>query len=68
MGLRGNVPAHRLPARADESKSREAIVAFAGENMDKAVYYPEDREFLREITPELVHYEVAVAEKIEFRG
>lgn len=46
--------------------SRESIQAFAGKDINKAVYYPEDRNFLVELTPELVHYEIPVAEKITF--
>jgi heme-degrading monooxygenase HmoA len=42
-------------------ESLEAIRAFAGEEIDKAVYYPEDREFLLDLEPRVRHYEVAVA-------
>ena len=38
--------------------NREAIKAFAGEEIERAVYYPEDREFLLELPPLLHHYEV----------
>ena len=38
--------------------NREAIRAFAGEEIERAVYYPEDREFLLELPPLLHHYEV----------
>lgn len=36
----------------------EAIRAFAGDEVLKAKYYPEDRDFLLEFEPEVVHYEV----------
>ena len=36
-------------------ESVEAIRAFAGEDIDKAVYYPEDREFLLEMEPRVRH-------------
>jgi heme-degrading monooxygenase HmoA len=42
-------------------KSLEAIEAFAGSEIDRAVYYPEDRDFLLEMSPDVQHYEVAVA-------
>ena len=47
-------------------ESKEAIRRFAGNDINKAVYYPEDAEFLLEMEPELVHYEVSVAEGIKF--
>jgi heme-degrading monooxygenase HmoA len=42
--------------------SREAIEAFAGQNIEKAVFYPEDDRFLvdRDLTAR--HYEVAGTE------
>lgn len=39
--------------------SYEAIRAFAGDDLEKAVYYPEDEAFLLEMEPKVVHYEVA---------
>ncbi len=38
--------------------SLESIKGFAGENLENAVYYPEDREYLLEFEPNVVHYEV----------
>ena len=38
--------------------SFEAIRRFAGEDYEKAHYYPEDREFLIELEPFVDHYEV----------
>ncbi len=38
--------------------SLEAIRAFAGDDVEKAKYYPEDEGFLLEFEPRVVHYEV----------
>ncbi|MHB1133123.1 MAG: antibiotic biosynthesis monooxygenase [Chloroflexota bacterium] len=38
--------------------SYDAIRAFAGDNIDKAHYYPEDPAFLLELEPTVTHYEV----------
>ncbi len=40
--------------------SEEAIHRFAGPDMDKAKYYPEDEAFLLELEPNVTHYEVIV--------
>ena len=40
-------------------RSRAAITAFAGHDIDKAVYYPEDERFLIEREQTVRHYEVA---------
>ncbi|MGA9334262.1 MAG: hypothetical protein WBV39_08300 [Rudaea sp.] len=39
--------------------SMEAVRAFAGENPDQSVYYPEDDQYLLEMEPLVRHYEVA---------
>ncbi len=39
-------------------ESEEAIRGFAGADVLKAKHYPEDREFLLELEPEVVHYTV----------
>jgi heme-degrading monooxygenase HmoA len=39
--------------------SMDAVRAFAGENPDKSVYYPEDDQFLLQMEPLVRHYEVA---------
>jgi len=39
-------------------ESREAIVAFAGEDIERAVFYPEDDRFLVEREETVAHYEV----------
>jgi heme-degrading monooxygenase HmoA len=38
--------------------SRGAIQAFAGQDIERAKYYPEDTEFLLEFEPNVTHYEV----------
>jgi heme-degrading monooxygenase HmoA len=38
--------------------SWDAIKAFAGEEYEKAVYYPEDKKFLLQLDPHVLHYEV----------
>ena len=38
--------------------SYDAIRRFAGENFERAVYYPEDKAFLLELEPHVTHYEV----------
>jgi len=38
--------------------SLESIRAFAGDDLEKAKYYPEDADFLLEYEPCVVHYEV----------
>jgi heme-degrading monooxygenase HmoA len=39
-------------------KDMKSIRAFAGEDVEKAVYYPEDKDFLLEFEPKVVHYVV----------
>jgi len=39
-------------------ESIEAIKEFAGEDYEKARYYPEDKEYLLEMEPTVTHYEV----------
>ncbi len=65
--IRGNLSVHILE-RADGGvthfmtltlwESLEAIRDFAGEDFDKAKYYPEDQDFLLEFEPRVVHYDV----------
>lgn len=42
-------------------ESSDAIRAFAGDDLEKARYYPEDPAFLLELEPTVTHYEVAAA-------
>jgi heme-degrading monooxygenase HmoA len=37
--------------------SEEAIRRFAGEDIERAIYYPEDRDFLLTFEPTVTHYE-----------
>ncbi|OGO11926.1 MAG: antibiotic biosynthesis monooxygenase [Chloroflexi bacterium RBG_13_66_10] len=41
-------------------ESFEAIARFAGDALETARYYPRDAEFLLELEPKVVHYEVAL--------
>lgn len=41
--------------------SLEAIEAFAGADIAKAKYYPEDADFLLEFEPTVEHYELYIA-------
>ncbi len=38
--------------------SFESIRKFAGEDIDKAVYYPDDKNYLLALEPKVIHYEV----------
>ncbi|HLZ60477.1 MAG TPA: antibiotic biosynthesis monooxygenase [Ktedonosporobacter sp.] len=40
-------------------ESYEAIRAFAGDDLEQAVYYDKDKEFLLELEPKVTHYELA---------
>lgn len=40
--------------------SVDAIRRFAGDEYEKARYYPEDKNFLLELEPFVTHYEVKV--------
>ena len=42
-------------------ESREAIRAFAGADIERARYYPEDEAYLVELEPHVKHYEVLVS-------
>ena len=39
--------------------SMDAVRAFAGENPDRSVYYPEDERYLLQMEPLVRHYNVA---------
>lgn len=39
-------------------ESLDAIRAFAGDDLERARYYPEDVKFLLELEPTVTHYEV----------
>lgn len=63
----------RVLSRADGDKtefvvisfweSLDAVKRFAGEDYQKAVILPKDREYLIEVEPNVVHYEVVPEEK-----
>jgi heme-degrading monooxygenase HmoA len=38
--------------------SREAIARFAGEDIEKARYYEEDKKYLLEFEPTVTHYDI----------
>ena len=38
--------------------SLESIRRFAGEDIERAVYYPEDKDYLITLEPKVTHYEV----------
>lgn len=41
-------------------ESKEAIKKFAGEDINKARYYPEDNLYFAELEPNVAHYDVLV--------
>ena len=64
---KGNISVHVLERREGDIthfitltfwESLEAIKGFAGEDVEVAKYYPEDKDFLLEFEPKVVHYEV----------
>lgn len=66
-GVAGNRGVRILRRDADDAvhfvtlsfwDSEEAIRAFAGDDLLKAKYYPEDAGFLLEFEPRVVHYSV----------
>ena len=65
--VKGNMSVHVLRRREGDIthfitltfwESLEAIKGFAGENVEAAKYYPEDKDYLLEFEPNVVHYEV----------
>lgn len=65
--VEGNLSVHILERRESAVthfitltfwKNLESIKAFAGDEVETAKYYPEDRDFLLEFEPNVVHYEV----------
>jgi heme-degrading monooxygenase HmoA len=41
-------------------ESRQAIQNFAGDDIEKARYYPEDKRYFSELEPNILHYEVVL--------
>ncbi len=39
-------------------ESFESIRKFAGDDIEKARYYPDDKDYLLELKPHVTHYEV----------
>jgi len=67
QSIRGNVSIHILQRNEGDVthfitmtfwESLEAIKNFAGEEVEVAKYYPEDKDFLLEFEPTVTHYEV----------
>ncbi len=63
----GNISVHILERREGNVThfitmtfwtSMEAVKGFAGDDPEVAKYYPEDKDFLLEFEPKVVHYEV----------
>lgn len=48
--------------------SMEAIQAFAGEDVERARYYPEDEQYLIELEPKVTHYEVLTPKQTTTTG
>jgi hypothetical protein len=46
----------------------DAVRAFAGDDPERACYYPEDHDFLLEFEPTVIHYEVAYSVGMEGEG
>lgn len=44
------------------------VERFAGKDINRAVYYPKDGEYLLSMEPELLHYEIPIAEGVEFQN
>lgn len=67
QSVEGNLSVHILERKQGEIthfitltfwRDWDSIRAFAGEDVDIAKYYPEDKDFLLEFEPTVVHYEV----------
>ena len=67
QGVPGNISVHVLERQEGEVthfitmtfwKDLDSIRGFAGEDLEKAKYYPEDKDYLLEFEPRVVHYEV----------
>ena len=65
--VEGNISVHILERTEGEIthfitltfwKDMGSIKAFAGEDVEVAKYYPEDKNYLLEFEPRVVHYEV----------
>lgn len=63
----GNISVHILERKEGDVthfitmtiwKNMEVIAEFAGDDPEVAKYYPEDKDFLLEFEPTVVHYEI----------
>lgn len=45
-------------------ESLESISRFAGPDIEKARYYPDDDKYLIELEPKVIHYEVVVGQEM----
>jgi len=67
QSVAGNISVHILERREGDIthfitltfwKDMDSIKAFAGDIVEAAKYYPEDKDFLLEFEPKVLHYEV----------
>jgi heme-degrading monooxygenase HmoA len=67
QSVEGNIDVRILERREEDAthfitmttwESLDSIKAFAGDDLERAKYYPEDKGFLLEFEPNVVHYEV----------
>jgi heme-degrading monooxygenase HmoA len=67
QSIAGNLSVHILERKDGEVthfitmtywENLEAIKGFAGDDVELAKYYPEDKDFLLEFEPKVTHYEV----------
>ena len=67
QSIKGNISVHILERNEGEIthfitmtfwENLEVIKRFAGEDVETAKYYPEDKDFLLEFEPTVTHYEV----------
>jgi len=45
-------------------ESMEAVVGFAGADVDRAVYFRDDERVLLELTPRVEHYDIVAADSV----
>jgi heme-degrading monooxygenase HmoA len=67
QSVKGNINVKVLERREEDTthfitmtmwESLDSIIAFAGKELETAKYYPEDKDYLLEFEPTVVHYEV----------
>lgn len=65
--VKGNISVHILERQEGDVthfitmtfwENMNAVRGFAGNDVDRAKYYPEDKDFLLEFEPTVVHYDV----------